>query len=290
MSVQRVYRLRSEKEHTMSDTSDHKRTVREEFTKQAAAYAANASLTDPETVDRLVAATDASPDARVLEVATGPGHVALGFAAVCDEVVGLDLTDAPLAIAEETKREQGVNNVHFQKGDAETLPFEANSFDIVVCRLAFHHFKNPSGVLEQMTRVCRPNGTVAVADLIISEFPERGAYQNRFERLRDPSHVRALSLSELIGLFAETGVEVTDVCTGELVQEVEQWLSNAQTADDRATEARDMIERDASKDLSGTCPFWRDGTLYFVQRTATVVGRQLDSTAYAIKSNRSLSV
>lgn len=262
----------------MSESSDHKRTVREEFTKQAAAYATNASITDPETIDRLVGATDPSPDARVLEVATGPGHVAFGFAAVCDEVVGLDLTSAPLAIAKETKREQGVNNVHFQKGDAETLPFEENSFDIVVCRLAFHHFADPSGVLQQMARVCRPNGTVAVADLVVSEYSERGTYQNRFERLRDPSHVRALSLSGLMGLFTETGVEITDVFTGELVQDVEQWLSNAQTPDNRATEARDMIERDASEDLSGTRPFWRDRKLYFTQRTATVVGRRLDNT------------
>lgn len=263
----------------MSDSSDHKRTVREEFTKQAAAYAANSSLTDPEIVDRLVDATDAFPEARVLEVATGPGHVAFGFAA-CDQVVGLDLTSAPLGIAEETKRERGVNNVHFQKGDAENLPFKKNSFDIVVCRLAFHHFEDPSRVLQQMARVCRPNGTVAVADLVVSEHSERGTYQNRFERLRDPSHVRALSLSDLLSLFTETGVEVTDVFTDELVQEVEQWLSNAQTPDARAVEARDMIERDASEDLSGTHPFWCNETLYFVQQTATVVGRRLKSTEH----------
>lgn len=102
----------------MPDSSDHKRTIHEEFTKQATAYAANASLTDPEKVDRLIRATDASSDARVLEVATGPGHVALGFADVCDEVVGIDLTEAPLTILEKTRQERGRPNVHFQKGDA----------------------------------------------------------------------------------------------------------------------------------------------------------------------------
>lgn len=260
----------------MSEHSDHKNTVREEFTKQATAYAANPSVTDPERIDRLIDATDASHEARVLEVATGPGHVAFGFAAVCDEVIGLDLTDAPLAIADETKRERGVNNVHFQKGDAETLPFDENSFDVVVCRLAFHHFEDPSRVLQQMARVCRPNGTVAVSDLVVSEHPDRGEYQNQFERLRDPSHVRALPLSELIALFTETGVEVERVSTGALVQAVEQWLDNAQTPDTLAVEVRNMIEQDAREDLSGTRPFWRDGTLYFVQRTSTVVGRRLN--------------
>lgn len=263
----------------MPDSSDHKNTVREEFTKQAAAYASNSSLTDPEKVDRLVRATDASPEARVLEVATGPGHVAFGFADVCDEVVGLDITEAPLAIAEETRQERGVNNIHFQKGDAETLPFDENTFDIVVCRLAFHHFETPSRVLQQMAQVCRPDGTVAVADLVVSEYPDRGNYQNQFEQLRDPSHVRALSLSDLIELFTEQGIEVDDVHTGVLVQEVEQWLSNAQTPDSRAAKARKMIKQDASEDLSGTRPFWRNGDLYFVQRTAIIVGRRLDELA-----------
>ncbi|WP_224338132.1 class I SAM-dependent methyltransferase [Haloprofundus halobius] len=264
----------------MPDSSNHKSTVREEFTKQATAYAANASLTDPEKVDRLIRATNASSDARVLEVATGPGHIALGFADVCDEVVGIDLTEAPLVIAEETRQKRGVTNVHFQKGDAEMLPFDDNTFDIVVCRLAFHHFENPSRVLQQMARVCRPNGTVGVADLIVSEYSKRGNYQNRFEQLRDPSHVRALSMSSLIELFTENGLEVHNVETGVLVPEVEQWLSNAQTPDSRADKVREMIKEDANEDLSGARPFWQNGDLHFVQRTAIIIGRRLKKSVH----------
>lgn len=267
----------------MPDSSNHKNTVREEFTKQATAYAANSSLSDSKKVDRLVRATDASSEARVLDVATGPGHLAFGFADVCDEVVGIDLTEAPLAIAEETKQERGVDNIHFQKGDAENLPFDDNAFDIVICRLAFHHFENPSQVLQQMVQVCRPNGTVCVADLVVSEYSDRGNYQNRFEQLRDPSHVCALSLSDLIILFTNNGLEISNVDTGVLIQEVEQWLSNAQTPESRADRARSMIKRDAHKDLSGTCPFWRDDDLYFVQRTAIVVGRRLEKSKYNAK-------
>ena len=55
---------------------------------------------------------------QVLEVATGPGYVAMGFAAVAREVVGVDLTAAPLAIAEQRRQEQGLHNVRFQLADA----------------------------------------------------------------------------------------------------------------------------------------------------------------------------
>jgi SAM-dependent methyltransferase len=211
----------------------------------------------------------------VLEVATGPGYVALGFAAVCRDVVGVDLTPAPLAIAERQRRERRLANVRFHLADAERLPFPDGAFDVAVCRFAFHHFEAPPRVLAEMARVCRPGGTVAVEDLVVSEIAPRAAYQNRFEQLRDPSHTRAYPLSGLLALFAAAGLEVEHVHTDRLTPEVERWLAAAQAPPDRAAEARRLLERDAAEDLSGTRPVRRDGALVFTQRTATVVGRRL---------------
>ncbi len=84
-------------DHNDDQRADHKTIVRGEFTRQAEAYAAAAPIKDPDRLRRLVEAVNPRPDARVLEVATGPGHVAMAFAAVCREVVGLDLTGAPIA-------------------------------------------------------------------------------------------------------------------------------------------------------------------------------------------------
>jgi len=145
----------------------------------------------------------------------------------------------------------------------------------VVCRLAFHHFPDPARVLGEMARVCKTDGTVAVEDLIASETTARADYQNEFERLRDPSHTRALPLSELLELFAGVGLEVERVKTDALIPAVEEWLANAKTPSTMAPTVRELIERDAVEDLSGTRPFRRDGTLYFTQRTAAVVGRRL---------------
>jgi len=259
----------------MEDPPDHKSAVRREFTKQASDYAESDILTDPEKIDSLIQATGPSSGARVLEIATGPGHVALGFAEECDQVTGIDITEAQLEIAREKSKERGVDNVHFEKGDAEDLPHQDDSFDIVVCRLAFHHFEDPAVVVEEMSRVCRPDGTIAVDDIIASELPPRASYQNEFERLRDPSHVRALPLSEIIALFSQSKIEVTDVFSSTNVQEVEQWLSLAKTPESRADEVRRLIEEDARDDRSGTRPFWQDDTLYFAQNTAIVVGRRL---------------
>ena len=260
----------------MAPTPDHNQVVREEFTRQAAAYAANPTIVDPERIARLVRAVQPAPEHRVLEVATGPGYVAMGFAAVAREVVGVDLTEAPLGIAEKRRQELGLHNVRFQQGDAAHLPFADGEFDVVVCRLGFHHFDQSPGVLREMVRVCAAQGTVAVEDIIVSEHPARAAYQNRFENLRDPSHTAAFPLSTLLRFFTEAGLEIAHVSTHDLPQVVERWMANAQTPADRAAEVRRMIEQDAREDLSGTRPFRNEHDQWcFWHHNAIVVGRKL---------------
>lgn len=259
-------------------SADHNALVRKEFTHQAQAYAANPLISDPARLSQLVRAVEPQPSARVLDVATGPGYVAMAFAETGCTVIGLDITDAPLAIAEEQRHARGLTNVRFQCGDAEHLPFDADAFDIVVSRLALHHCESPRRVLTEMTRVCRDQGTVAIDDLVTSEEPARAAYQDRFEHLRDPSHTHALSISELLSLFAACGLEVEQVHTDAQTQIVEQWLANAHTPDDRAEEVRTLIAEDEIRDLSGIRPFRGGETLCFRHRSAIIVGRKLTAT------------
>lgn len=260
----------------MAAPPDHHTVVREAFTKQALAYATNPGIADPERVARLVQAVQPTEQDRVLEVATGPGYVALGFAAVAREVVGVDLTPAPLSLAEQRRLALGLSNVRFQLADAAHLPFADGEFDIVVCRLAFHHFPHPVPMLSDMVRVCRAGGTVAVEDLITSEHAVRAAYQDRFENLRDPSHTAAHPLSRLLQLFTEAGLEVQQVQTYPFVQVMERWLANAHTPEDDAAEVRRLIAQDADHDLSGTRPHHNAaGEWCFTQQNAIVVGRKL---------------
>jgi ubiquinone/menaquinone biosynthesis C-methylase UbiE len=257
----------------------HKDTVREEFTRQAEAFAGLRELHSRERIERLVNAINPKPGARALEIATGPGHVAMALAERCREVVGLDITDAPLAIAERTRRDRGLANVRFQRADADQIPFADGEFDVVLCRFAFHHFEDPAIALREMTRVCREDGRVAVEDLAASEIPERAEFYNRFERLRDTSHTRALPISELLRIFGAQGLDIETVHTDELVQPLERWLANSQTPSERAAEIRAMFARDEGEDLSGTRPFHRDNELFFTQKTVCIVARRLKPEA-----------
>jgi ubiquinone/menaquinone biosynthesis C-methylase UbiE len=256
----------------------HKDLVREEFTRQANDYATAPAIRDAEHLRKLVELVAPPMDARVLEVATGPGHVAMAFASVCREVVGIDLTDAPLKIAEKMRSERGIGNVSFRKGDVESrLPFDDGEFDVVVCRFAVHHFAQPEKVIAEMARVCRDDGVVAIEDLIASEQKERASYYNEFERLRDTSHTRAMPMSELIRMMGDTGLEIARFASHGYRTPVSQWIKAAEGSPERAAKAIAMVERDADEDLSGARPVRINGEMYFTYRIAMLVSRKLAS-------------
>jgi len=110
---------------------------------------------------------------------------------------------------------------------------------------------------------------------VVSEHAARGAYQNKVEVLRDPSHTRAVPLSEMLALFAAVGLEVENVYSAMLVPGVQQWLATTQAPDDRAQQVYALLEHDEHHDVSGMRPFRRDGGLCFIQHTAAVIGRKL---------------
>jgi SAM-dependent methyltransferase len=255
---------------------EHNDVIRDSFTTQAKAFAANPWVTDEERIQRLVAAARLKGDERVLDIATGPGYIAEAFARPAREVIGIDLTDAMLSIARERTQQRSIPNVSFRIGDAQNLPFESEEFDLVVSRLAVHHVQNPTQALREMTRVLRHGGTVLIEDIFASEHPDRAAYHDRWEILRDPSHVRAIPLSELLQLFRDVRLETDHVSThDDLTPEVERWLATTQTPPDRAAEVRRLLEEDRLHDLSGTRPFHdATGQLHFHARTAILAGRK----------------
>jgi len=256
--------------------AQHNEIVRESFTVQAKAFAANPWVTDEERIRRLVAAARLTGNERVLDIATGPGYIAEAFARAAREVIGIDLTAAMLAIGEGRTKERGISNVSFRIGDVQNLPFEREEFDVVVSRLALHHMQSPAQVVREMTRVCRLGGTVLVEDIYGSEHPGRAAYQDRWEKLRDPSHVRTLPISELLRLFRDAGLETDSVSTFEdLCPELGRWLATTKLAASDAARVRRLLEEDRLHDLSGTRPFLdAQGRLHFHARTATLTGRR----------------
>ena len=106
------------------------------------------------------------PDgARILEVAPGPGYLAIEMARLGRfHVTGLDISRTFVEIATEKAAEAGVT-VDFRRGDVATMPFESGAFDFVVCQAAFKNFTQPGNALAEMHRVLRTGGTAVIDDM-----------------------------------------------------------------------------------------------------------------------------
>lgn len=103
--------------------------------------------------------------AHVLEVAPGPGYLAIELAK-CGrfQVAGLDISKTFVHIASDNAAKAGVR-VAFHHGDAAAMPFDADSFDFIVCMAAFKNFAEPVRALNEMNRVLRSGGRAVVIDL-----------------------------------------------------------------------------------------------------------------------------
>ncbi|TFG95715.1 MAG: methyltransferase domain-containing protein [Myxococcales bacterium] len=251
----------------------HVARVREQFTRQAEAYAGMQQTRDEAGMRLLVALAGAKTQSRVLDVACGPGFLTLAFAGACASARGIDATPAFVERARHLAQERGIGNVSFAVGDANALPEPDASWDIVACRAAFHHFPDPTRVLAEMARAAKPGGTLLVADLLGSELPECAALHDRIERLCDPTHARALPLSEFSALFRAQGVEVASQFGSEMHYDVEEWLAHGGPDPDAAAEIRSLLEASIEGDRADLAVQRAEGRLRFRHRTAAFVLR-----------------
>ena len=253
---------------------DNRQAILDQFTRQAVPFSTAPGIRDEEALRLLVTASGAGPADTVLDVACGPGLVAAAFARVARHVTGIDLTPAMIDRARALVRERGLANVTLTVGDVRPLPYEDGTFSLVVSRFAFHHFPDPGAVLREMVRVCAPEGRVVVADAAVSSDPARAAAFNRMEKLRDPSHARALSLAELAGLFAAAGLPEPAVTRREVRAEVEGLLSRSFPRPGDADRIRVLFAESLADDALGVGARRIDGAIHFAYPVAILVARR----------------
>lgn len=232
-------------------SSSHRDTIVDQFTRQAVPFSTAPGIKDEEALALLVAESGAGAEDTVLDVACGPGLVVCAFARVVRQATGIDITPAMLERAGALARERGLANVHWRLGDVTPLPYADASFSIVSSRFAFHHFLEPAAVLAEMRRVCVPGGTIVVTDLLASPDAAKAAALNRMEVLRDPSHVRALPLTELETLLRDAGLTPRRRAFYRLAAEVEGLLQRSFPAPGDADRVRAMFAESVADDGLG---------------------------------------
>ena len=141
----------------MSGSADEfKRFETEGWARVAESYASLSGRLDRRAAEPLLDAALTARGDRVLDVGTGPGHVAAIALERGAEAVGVDIAEEMVAVA---RRENP--RIEFVVGDAEDLPIEERSFDVVTAGFVINHLPRPERAVAEFARVLRPRGRVA---------------------------------------------------------------------------------------------------------------------------------
>lgn len=239
----------------------HNAEILDQFTRQAVPFATAPTIRDRGILDRIVRLAEPEPGDTVLDVACGPGLLTCAFARVARQATGIDLTPAMLEQARKEQREEGLNNLTWDIGDATALPYRDGEFSIVATRFSFHHFLDPLSVLKEMRRVCRRGGRVVVADS--APAAAKADAFNKVEKLRDPSHTRAMPVEELRGLFAAAGLGEPRVDTYRLDGDLDDLLARSFPNEGDEARMRKLFEDSLGGDALDLATRREDGKIHY---------------------------
>ena len=254
--------------------TDLKTQARSQFGGSTEAYATSDVHARGESLAMLVELAKPQENWRALDIATGAGHTALAFAPHVAQVVATDLTEQMLAKAGQLAAERGLTNAQTSLADAEMLPFSTACFELVTCRLAFHHFPHPHQATRELARVLKPGGTLAFSDNFVVPDKQAARYYNAYERLRDPSHHWVYPLARLQAMFEEAGlaVKVTQRLSKEF--EFHAWADRQHASDEAKAKLLNMMRNIPTALQPLFAPRWADGTLYFSLWEAVILAQK----------------
>ncbi len=186
-----------------------------------------------EWASRVADAAKISSGQRVLDIACGTGVLTREIAkrvGTSGSIIGLDLNPGMLTVA---KRK--APKIEWQQGNAEALPFDSNSFDVVVCQFGLMFFENRQAALQEMLRVLRQDGQLVVAVWdSLEQIPGYAALTKLLERLFGDEARKAMEAPFVMGdtqmlqsLFNDIGIESPQIKTQEGIARfpsIKSWL------------------------------------------------------------------
>ena len=189
------------------------------WSERAEAYRESPGHREGADLDLVVEWCEPAEGVKALDVATGGGHVARRLRELGAEVVTLDPSPGMRADV---------------LAPAEHIPFDDGAFDVVVTRIAPHHFEDIRAAVAELERVS--NRLVVIEDTLYSS--ER---HEQAEKLRDPTHVRSYTEDEWRELLTEAGLEVEQVECFEKEHPLADWLARTGCAGAEAERVRELL-------------------------------------------------
>lgn len=254
----------------------HDAEILDQFTRQAEPFLRRHEHSRHDLLQLMFECADVRREDTVLDIACGPGIVSCFFARHASHVIGLDIVPAMLDQARQLQAERRLTNIEWALGESTALPFEDDFFDRVVTRFSLHHYMEPQVAIAEMRRVCKAGGMVLIADVA----PRADAQDrfNQWEILRDPSHTRALTESEIEALGRNAGLQLTRQTMFQLKMNLEDLLGSSFPKAGDADIIRALFDEDIQKgtDTLGVSASREDDVVKLTYPIAIIAWRKLE--------------
>ena len=259
-----------------------KSLVQERFGANAANYVTSTVHATGASLGRVVELVAPGEAWVALDIATGAGHMALAFAPHVARVIASDLTPEMLTETAKLAASKGLTNVETRQADAEALPFPDASFDLVTSRIAPHHFPNQPKFVAEVARVLKPGGVFALVDNVSPDEVTTPGFDgdqlaaadvgyNLFEKIRDPSHGRALTSAGWRGLVGQAGFDIRHQEIMLKAMQFSAWCKNMAVPPMLAGELAEMLVSAQPCLKAFLQPTPKDGDTVFMLRELVLI-------------------
>lgn len=228
-------------------------------------------FSDRNYLKQIIKAANPKPTDSILEVASGTCICGRALAPLVKNVTCVDATQTMLDIGKKAAHDAHLLNMSFTNGYAENLAFKNDNFDIVISRLAFHHFSDTVVTFKEMARVLKPNGKLVIVDMIANE--NSSQIQNQIEKMRDNSHTKALTKAEMDSLFISNNFKIDKFYKLTVTKNLNNWLSLTNTSENEKEKIIKLLQSDiANKIKTGFFPYIKNNEIYFKHTWGIWVG------------------
>lgn len=254
---------------------DRKDIVRKQFDLQAQKFSDWSVTRNEEYMQAYFGFIGLQKEDELLDVACGTGDFAIFCAKSIKRVHGIDISQGMIEQAKKKSNANGLTNISFECHDVEHIPCADSSFSVVQCRSAFHHMDGYPRVFKEMLRCCRPNGRLAVQDIMAYEDPEVNSFFEALEKEVDASHNATLHRREFIDLLDRNQVDVVRSFTVEIELNFREYLGHAVQSEWSVGRIKDLLEEGLrDKDVSRFLYLNEDRELVFKRGVFLILGQK----------------
>lgn len=255
-------------------TSDLHRLVKQQFNQQAQNFSNWSVTQNKEYHQAYFDFCQFKPEDTLLDLACGTGEWAMFCAPKIKFVQGIDISEGMIEIAAKQAEAQNLKNMNFVCQPVERTPFPDNSFSIVTCKSAFHHFSQYEAIFEEMIRCCESDGRISIQDIAAYSDATVNSYFEELERQIDVSHHNTLAKEFLIDLYTKKNIQISQTYEIEVELNFREYLTHAKQSELSLKKIEMLLEKGLNDASISKFYLIKENEIYFKRTAFIILGKK----------------